>query len=117
MSESEVPIMCTLAPSSMVDRLTEFEAAFAAGLPRVEREPLRLRLSFTAGAERESALRDLFAQEQQCCAFLAFTFQRTADELTVDITAPDGAAPTLDGMQALAERAAPPEAVAQGWAG
>ncbi|MBO2456256.1 hypothetical protein [Actinomadura violacea] len=117
MSESDVPIMCTLAPSSMVERLTEFEAAFADGPLRVEREPLRLRLSFAAGEEREAVLRDLFAQEQQCCAFLTFAFQRTAEGLTVDITAPDGAAPALDGMQALAERAVPPEAIARGWAG
>jgi hypothetical protein len=114
MAESEVPIMCTLSPNSMVERLTEFESLFAQGLTRVEREPLRLRLTFDADAAREAAIRDLFAREQQCCGFLGFAFERIRSGLGVEVTAPEEARATLDGMQALAERNAPPELVAQG---
>ncbi|WP_051712765.1 hypothetical protein [Spirillospora albida] len=114
MPESEVPIMCTLSPLSMARRLTEFASLFAAGLTGVEREPSRLRLLFAADAERESVIRDLFAREEQCCAFLSFAYQRTGTGLVVEVTAPEEAGPTLDGMQRLAERNAPPEPAVQG---
>lgn len=117
MAESDVPIVCTLSPNSMVERLTEFEGLFAEGLTGVEREPLRLRLTFAAGTARESVIRDLFAAEEQCCAFLGFAFERTGESLVVEITAPEAAGPTLDGLQRLAERNAPPEVIARGWTG
>ncbi|GAA2070742.1 hypothetical protein [Actinomadura alba] len=117
MAGSEVPIMCTLSPNRMVDRLTEFESLFARGLTGVEREPLLLRLTFDADARREAEIRDLFGQEEQCCAFLGFSYARTEAGLVVEVTAPQDADPTLDGMQTLAERNAPPETVARTWAG
>ncbi|WP_433225876.1 hypothetical protein [Actinomadura formosensis] len=55
------------------------------------------------------------AEPERCCAFLAFSCTRTAEGLVVEVTAPAEAGPTLDGMQALAERDAPPQVVAQGW--
>ncbi|MEV4252621.1 hypothetical protein AB0J52_05575 [Spirillospora sp. NPDC049652] len=117
MGESEVPIVCTLSPSSMVKRLQAFEAEFAAGLIGVEREPLRLRLTFEVDNEQEAVLRDLFAQEQRCCASLTFRFRRTEGRLMVEVIAPEDAGPTLDGMQAIAERRAPAEVIARGWTG
>ncbi|WP_406313321.1 hypothetical protein OHA77_33480 [Streptosporangium sp. NBC_01639] len=117
MAESEVPIMCTLSPNSMVERLTEFEGLFAEGLIGVEREPLLLRLTFDADAVREAAIRSLFASEEQCCAFLGFACTRTEAGLVVEVTAPQDAGPTLDGMQTLAQRNAPPEVVARSWVG
>jgi hypothetical protein len=116
-AEPEIPIMCTLSPDRMVRRLTELEGLFAEGLTGVERAPLRLRLTFDADADREAVIRDLLAREQRCCAFLGFSFERAAAGLVVEVTAPQDAGPTLDGMQALAERNAPPEVVAQGWTG
>ncbi|QXJ25055.1 hypothetical protein AGRA3207_006492 [Actinomadura graeca] len=117
MTESEVPIMCTLSPNNMVERLTRFESLFAEALTAVERKALSLRLTFDADAEKEAAIRDLFALEQQCCAFLTLTCTRTAAGLIVDVTVPRDAEPTLDGIQTLAGRNAPPEIVAQGWTG
>jgi hypothetical protein len=118
MAGPDLPIMCTLSPNSMVDRLTEFETLFAEHLAGVECGPLLLRLTFTADADHQEAkIRELFAAEQQCCAFLTFTFDRAEAGLVVTIAAPDGAGPTLDGFQALAERTVPPSAVARGWTG
>lgn len=117
MAEHEPPIMCTLSPVGMVDRLTEFGALFAEGLTGLEREPLQLRLVFDASTGREARIRDLFARERDCCAFLTFTFAQTQDGLVVEMTAPANAGPTLDGMQALAERSALPQALARGWTG
>jgi hypothetical protein len=117
MAGSDLPIVCTLSPNSMVDRLTTFEALFAASLTGLEREPLRLRLRFAVDADQEAQVRELFAAEQLCCAFLAFAFERTEAGLVVSVDAPAEAGPTLDGFQALAERSAQPSAVAQGWTG
>jgi hypothetical protein len=110
---AEVPIMCSLPPDGMVERLTAFEDMFAEGLTGVEREPERLRLTFDAG--REAAIRELFAAEQRCCAFLAFGFERVGGLLVVEVTTPADAGPTLDALQALAERSAPPEVLARRW--
>jgi hypothetical protein len=102
MAGTELPIMCTLSPNSLVDRLTAFETLFAANLTGMEREPLELRLGFAVDAETQ--VRELFAAEQQCCAFLAFAFERTEAGPVVSITAPADAGPTLDMFQTLAER-------------
>lgn len=117
MAGSDLPIMCTLSPNSMVDRLAEFEALFAERLAGMEREALLLRLTFTIDAGQEAKVRELFEAEQQCCAFLTFTFNRTEAGLVVSIAASDEAGPTLDGFQTLAERNAEPSTVARGWTG
>jgi hypothetical protein len=52
-------------------------------------------------------VRELLVREQQCCAFLAFTITPTGGRLVADLRVPAEAAPTLDGMAALAELAAP----------
>ncbi|MFD0687653.1 hypothetical protein [Actinomadura fibrosa] len=94
------PVACTLPPDGMADRLAEMEALFARGLTALEREPLQLRLTFTAA--EEAGARDLFAREQECCAFLTFTYIPVDSGVTVAVTAPPDAAPTLDGLEALA---------------
>ncbi|MEU4233208.1 hypothetical protein AB0F17_53730 [Nonomuraea sp. NPDC026600] len=113
---NDLPIMCTLTPNKMVDRLTDFEALFATSLTGMEREPLRLRLTFDAGADA-ARVRELFEAEQQCCAFLAFSYENTETGLAVSIAAPPDAEPTLDGFETLARRNASPETVADGWTG
>jgi hypothetical protein len=112
----DLPIMCTLSPNKMRDRLTDFKALFAGSLAGMEREPLLLRLTFDAGAD-ERRVRELFEAEQHCCAFLTFTYERVEAGLVVSIAAPPDAGPTLDGFQALATRISPPETVAEGWTG
>jgi hypothetical protein len=113
---ADLPIMCTLPPDEMTGRLTDFEALFAERLTGMEREPLLLRLTFDSGAGASRA-RELFEAEQQCCAFLTFTYERDEAGLVVSIAAPPGAGPTLDGFQALATRTSPPETTAEGWTG
>src|SRR5579872_2824998 len=102
MPRPEVPVACTLSQDGIVNRMAEFQALFADALSGVTREPLVLRLTFDAS--REPAIRTLMAREQQCCAFLGFTFTRTEAGLIVDITAPDGAGSTLDPFEAAAQR-------------
>ncbi|MCD0449250.1 hypothetical protein LO762_08625 [Actinocorallia sp. API 0066] len=105
MPGSELPIVCTLSPNAMYERLTDFETLYAEALTGVVRGPLSLRLTFEADGAREVAIRALFAAEQRCCAFLGFGFDRTEAGFVVEISAPEAAGATLDGMQSLAERA------------
>jgi hypothetical protein len=117
MAGPDLPIMCTLPPNSMAERLTDLEALFAQGLTGLEREPLLLRLTFAVDAGQEIKVRELFAAEQKCCAFLTFAFERSEPGLVVSIAAPTGAGPALDGFQTLAERNASSAIVVQGWTG
>jgi hypothetical protein len=96
--------VCTLSPNLMAGRLAEFEALFANRLLAVERAPLLLRLVFDVDDAQERAVRDLFAREQQCCAFYSLAYVRQGGRLVVEISVPAQAGPTLDGLQALAAR-------------
>jgi hypothetical protein len=106
MAESGVPIVCTLHPNEMGGRLEEWHRLFAAHLDGIERPAptlLRLVLAADAGPERT---RDLAAREMACCAFMTFTVTPADGRLLVDVEVPAEAAPTLDGLAGIAERAA-----------
>jgi hypothetical protein len=107
MSESGVPIACTLHPNEMGGRLAEWHRLFAAhllgGIERPAPTRLRLILAADAGLER---MRDLAAREMECCAFMTFTVTPSGGRLLVDVEVPAEAAPTLDGLAGIAERAA-----------
>lgn len=106
MSEAGVPIACTLHPNEMGGRLEEWHRLFAAHLGGIERPaPTRLRLILAAGAGLERT-RDLAAREMECCAFMTFTVTPGDGRLLVDVEVPAEAAPTLDGLAGIAERAA-----------
>ena len=107
MTESSVPIVCTLSPNEMGGRLAEWHELLATHLRGVDRPaPTRLRLVLAGGAGLEP-VRDLVARERECCAFMAFTVTPGDGELLVDAEVPAEAAATLDGLARLAERAAP----------
>jgi hypothetical protein len=106
MSESGVPIVCTLHPNEMGGRLEEWHRLFATHLGGIQRPaPTRLRLVLAAGAGVER-VRDLAAREMACCAFMTFTVTPDGGRLLVDAEVPAEAAPTLDGLAGIAERAA-----------
>ena len=73
MSQSSVPIVCTLHPNEWGGRLDEWHRLFATHLGGIERPtPTRLRLTLAADAGLER-MRDLAAREMACCAFMTFT--------------------------------------------
>jgi len=51
-------------------------------------------------------MRDLAAREMACCSFMTFTVTPSEGQLLVDAEVPAEAAPTLDGLAGIAERAA-----------
>jgi hypothetical protein len=106
MAESGVPILCTLHPNELGGRLEEWHRLFAAHLAGTERPaPTRLRLLLAADAGLERT-RELAAREMACCAFMTFTVVPARDRLLVDVEVPAEAVPTLDGLAAIAQRAA-----------
>jgi hypothetical protein len=106
MPESGVPIVCTLHPNEMGARLEEWHRLFAAHLDGIQRPaPTRLRLVLAADAGVDR-VRDLAAREMACCAFMAITVTPGGGRLLLDTEVPAEAAPTLDGLAGIAERAA-----------
>jgi len=133
MAESGIPIVCTLHPNELGGRLEEWHRLLAAHLAGIERPaPTRLRLLLAADAGLERT-RELAAREMACCAFMTFTVVPALGRLTrlahdrdvrpdrlqgsrglghaqaslmVDVEVPAEAAPTLDGLAAIAQRAA-----------
>jgi hypothetical protein len=105
MPESNVPIVCTLHPNEWGGRLDEWHRLFATHLGGIQRPSptqLRLLLSAEAGLGR---LQDLAAREMECCAFMTFAVTSRDGQLLVDVEVPVEAAPTLDGLAGIAERA------------
>jgi hypothetical protein len=106
MAESGVPILCTLHPNELGGRLEEWHRLFAAHLAGIQRPaPTRLRLLLAAHAGLERT-RELAAREMACCAFMTFTVVPAQASLLVEVEVPAEAAPTLDGLAAIAQRAA-----------
>src|SRR5688572_24852801 len=87
--EHEAPIACTLNGATYRDRLASITRLADDGLLSHERRDLVLELRYRRSvADR---VRDLVAQEQECCAFLRFDTEETADEVRVTISAPERA--------------------------
>jgi hypothetical protein len=106
MAESGIPIVCTLHPNELGGRLEEWHRLLAAHLAGIERPaPTRLRLLLAADAGL-ARTRELAAREMACCAFMTFTVVPALGRLLVDVEVPTEAAPTLDGLAAIAQRAA-----------
>ncbi len=104
--EESAAIVCSLDPAGFVARLAEFEHLFASTLVSHERERAQLRLVLAASAGEDSAVRDLFAREADCCKFFSFAISRAESTLVVTMGVPPGAEPMLDGFEALAAGAA-----------
>jgi len=97
-----VPDACTLPTLDQPLRIAEFDDLFTRGLRTVHRlRPTRLRLTFEPAVEANA--RDLVAREGACCSFFAFTVDRTADDLVIDVEVPSAQAAVLDD---IAQRAA-----------
>jgi hypothetical protein len=59
---------------------------------------LRIRIDREGDADLETKVAEWADAEKGCCAFLGFALESDADMVTLDITAPTTAAPTLDAI-------------------
>ena len=100
-----VPIACSLDAAGLVERRGEFAGLFGGLLVAQERLPRELRLTFAVGQDGESAVRELFRREQECCPFFSFQFSWDGEMLVVTMAVPDGAEGALDGFAEMAASA------------
>ena len=86
----EVPIACTLEPSTMPQRLAEWTAVLGHAQTRVATADGGLRIELDDGVDLADLAR-LIAAEQHCCAF--FSFALTVDQRgqALEVRAPESA--------------------------
>lgn len=93
---STAPIACTLGAGEYADRLEWIATLNRSALRFHRQDGLALRLDYAPAAAAQ--VRELVAQEQECCAFLAFHVKERPDALALTITAPAAAADALDAL-------------------
>ena len=107
--DSTAPIQCTLPVTEAATHLRDLDDAVGGGrLQGIIREAGRYR--FTVARDGRDDLEEQLAawatDEKACCAFLGFAIESAPSSVTMEIRAPDGAEPTLDGIDWLVRAAA-----------
>ena len=92
----EVPIACTLDSGGLKAPMIWIADLNARALMATRRDDLHLELDYAPSALAD--VRQMIAQEQECCAFLTFHLTEGADAVTLAITAPEGARDTAEAL-------------------
>ena len=101
-TDTWAPQACTLPLAERPLRQAEFGSLFGAALRGVRRiDPVHLRLILDPAFEQPT--RDLTEREVACCSFFTFTFERSGDELRLDIQVPAAQAAVLAALANHAE--------------
>jgi hypothetical protein len=108
-NRGESPIACTLQGGSYQERLAWIAELARDGLRGVNREDLRLELSYAPGVA--GRVREMVDKEQKCCGFLDFELIETGADVRLTITAPERAREVAD---ALFEQFVPSTALSDG---
>jgi hypothetical protein len=101
--DATVGIACALPVLEMAIRLDSLQDLVACGLDEVHLDDRRLRIAIEG-----CSATDLFAEtvawaesKKACCAYLGFAVDETPAGVVLEIAAPRGAEPTLEGLQVL----------------
>jgi hypothetical protein len=89
-----LPIVCTLTPGDLRERLALIQTLAAEALLGHDRKGLVLALRYAP--EAVERVRAMVANEQHCCAFLNFDVREQPDVVQVTITAPENARDAAD---------------------
>lgn len=100
MVDPTAEVACTLPINEADDRLKVLEALVAGRLATAERHGDRLRICLDRGgdADLDAKVTEWAEAEKGCCGFLGFALESDAGTVTLDITAPPDAVPTLDAI-------------------
>jgi hypothetical protein len=93
---TSIPIACTLDAGAYAGRVRWIAALNRAALRAHDQRDLTLELRYDAAAE--ARVRELVRREQQCCAFLTFVVDASADVVVLRITAPPETRAALDAV-------------------
>jgi hypothetical protein len=93
-------VACTLPVSEAGARLMTLQALVGDTLEGVTRtgDRLRIRIERAGHANLEAEVTAFAEAEKACCTFLGFAIESESEAVTLEISAPGGAAPTLDGI-------------------
>jgi len=94
-------LACTLPVIEAGDRLNALQALVGdrlAGLSH-EGDRVRVRILRSGRGDLEAELAAWAEAEKACCAFLGFGIESEPDAVTLEIVAPAGAEPTLQGIE------------------
>ena len=94
-------VACTLPVNEAGERLDALGDLVGDRLQDVSRhgDRLRIRIGRDGDAALEAKASAWATAEKACCAFLGFEVESEPDAVTLDIVAPAGAGPTLDGIE------------------
>lgn len=101
--DATADIACALPPNDAGARLRALQAIVGDQLVDVARRGgrLSLRINRAGRADLEAQATAWAAEEKACCAFLGFAVDSDPDAVTIEISSPAGAEPTLDGIEWL----------------
>jgi len=101
--DATIGIACTLPVLEMAHRLDSLQDLVAHSLDEVHLDDRRLRIAID-----RDGVADLYAQtvawaesKKACCAYLGFAVEETPARVVLEIAAPIGAEPMLEGFQVL----------------
>jgi hypothetical protein len=97
-SRDETPIACTLGGNDYHERLAWIAQLNRDGLQSHRRAAATLELRYVAAVR--DRVHQLVRQEAECCAFLGFTIDESADHVSVTITVPERAGEIADDLLA-----------------
>ena len=97
-NRDEEPIACTLGENDYHERLAWIAQLNRDGLQSHRRDAMTLELRY-ASAVRDR-VRQLVRRESECCAFLEFAVNESADQVSVTITVPERAGEIADDLLA-----------------
>lgn len=96
-AQGEPAIACTLGAGEVEPRVAQWEALLGRATEQSVTEGGR-RLWFAYDPAVATELAMLVASEQACCAFLDFTLRIARDRITLEVAAPEAAAPMLGAL-------------------
>ena len=97
-TRDETPIACTLGGNDYHERVAWIAKLNRDGLRSHRRDATTLELHYAAAVR--DRVRQLVRQEAECCAFLAFAVNESADQVSVTISVPERAAEMADDLLA-----------------
>ena len=94
------PVACTLTPAELAGQSQRWEQLIARAMTERTETSVGVRMSFRPEAEDE--LRALVAVETECCPWAAWTVERDAGTIVLDVRSAAGGVATLHGLFAPA---------------
>lgn len=99
--DATADVACTLPLNDAGERLNALQALIGDHLDDVSRDGgrLRIRIERAGRADLEAEVVAWAEAEKACCAFLGFAVEAEQESVTIEILAPVGAEPTIDGIE------------------